>query len=254
MYTGIAASVGHAKILMIYTGIPAYVGLLCGPVIPVNSSSPVYQIFSTNKFPLKIFHRIFSTTFKPKCFHQKWSTKKSPKNVKVRYLHSLLGLVCFCFTTTIVWCSDKVWYIFYSIVRVVAASPPPAHKIDATSTIFHSNALWTTRPQLVMMWICKFAPRPSRHRAAHQQKRKKMIHSRHCYNCSNLSVVIQIKAWPLTFVLICTVAGQLKHWSSLYLWLDYCIFLCVLYLYLCTYVMMTMAHAKIICSQKIYGF
>ena len=42
-------------------------------------------------------------------------------------------------------------------------------------------------------------------------REKKIASATHCYNWSNLSVVIQIKDWPLTFVLICTVAGQLKH-------------------------------------------
>ena len=229
-------------------------------VVPSSQSTLPPQ--STKYFPPTSFHWKFSTEYFPPLFNQNVSIKNGPPTKIPKKCPKVQGHI-FAQST---WSSLFLFYTyhsmmyrqslihFYSIVWIVAASPPPAHKIDATSTIFHSNALWTTRPQLVMMWICKFAPKPSRHRAAHQQKRKKMIHSRHCYNCSNLSVVIQIKAWPLTFVLICTVAGQLKHWSSLYLWFVYCIFLCVLYLYLCTYVMMTMAHAKIICSQKIYGF
>ena len=211
-----------------------------------------HQQVSTENFPPNIFHHFSTKMFPSKIVHQK-IPRKCPKVQGHIFAQSTWSSLFLFYTYHSMMYRQSLIH-FYSIVWIVAALPPPAHQIDATSTIFHSNALWTTRPQLVMMWICKFAPRPSRHRAAHQQKRKKMIHSRHCYNCSNLSVVIQIKARPLTFVLICTVAGQLKHWNSLYLWFVYCIFLCVLYLYLCTYVMMTMANAKIICSQKIYGF
>ena len=61
---------------------------------PPQSTGPLpfYQIFSTNKFPLNIFHAISTKMFSSKIVHQKTPLKNVQK-FKIRYLHSLLGLI-----------------------------------------------------------------------------------------------------------------------------------------------------------------
>ena len=128
---GIAACVGIVKSLVIYTGIAASVSLVKS-LVPSQSTRPPSQlvpnsqlnppsqlvpshstkyfppicfhwIFSTKYFSATIFQWIFSTKkFPSKIVHQRNSSKSVP-NLKIRYLHSLLGLISLILKATLVW-------------------------------------------------------------------------------------------------------------------------------------------------------
>ena len=69
IYTGIAASVGHVKSFVIYTGIAASVGLVKSQLV-----RPSQLVSNKKKIPPK-------------------NSSTNVPNFKIRYLHSLLGLV-----------------------------------------------------------------------------------------------------------------------------------------------------------------